>query len=58
MNEFHPLITEHARDLVSQRGATRRRRDATMTGAGGRRTTRRVLARGLHRVADRLDGGL
>ena len=48
---MHLIPEEHyALDQLRERGRGRPRRSA------GRRTTRRSVARGLHRLADRLDG--
>lgn len=55
MNEFTQLNQEFARDLVRQRQP---RRVPPLHGPRHRRTTRRALATGLHRLADRLDAGL
>jgi hypothetical protein len=55
MNEFTQLNQELARDLVRQRQP---RRAPTPSVARHRRTSRRALASGLHRLADRLDAGL
>jgi hypothetical protein len=50
MNELIP--EEHyALDLIRERHRTSRRHHSP----SGRRTTRRALARGLHRLADRVD---
>jgi hypothetical protein len=54
VNEFSQLNQELARDLVRQR---RPRTDLPVL-PSHRRTTRKALATGLHRLADRLDGGL
>jgi hypothetical protein len=54
MNEFTQLNQELARDLVRQRQPRR----GTAPLRGGRRTTRRVVATGLHRLAERLEPGL
>lgn len=56
MNEFSQLQQEYARDLVRQRERTTRTRRPADTAS--RRTARRALATGLHRIANRLDGGL
>jgi hypothetical protein len=52
MNEFGPLNEALAADLVRQRVRSVRRDPRPVV---ARRTTRRSLASGLHRLADRLD---
>ena len=54
MTEFSRLNAVFADDLHLQREQVARR--ALRTGRPVRRTTRRSLASGLHRLADRLDG--
>lgn len=54
MNEFSPLNEEYARDLVRSR--REHSRHALPARPAERRTARRALASGLHRLADRLDG--
>jgi hypothetical protein len=52
MNEFDRLNHEFARDLVRQHVP---RRTPARNSAPDRRTARRTLATGLHRLADRLE---
>ncbi len=54
MNELGSMNDYYAPELVRQRRADAAR--GFRAGPRGRRTTRRTLARGLHRLADRLDG--
>ena len=54
MNEFNRLTAVYADDINRQREQVARR--ARPAHGPSRRTTRRALATGLHRLADRLDG--
>lgn len=54
MNEFSRLNAMYADDLKLQREQTTQR--PLRSTAPRRRTTRRVIAGGLHRLADHLDG--
>jgi hypothetical protein len=53
MNDFNRLTAVYADDLRQQREQVARR---TRHIAPPRRTTRRAIASGLHRIADHLDG--
>ncbi len=55
MNEYGTLNELYAPELVRRRRADAAR-SRTHLPPAQRRTTRRSLARGLHRLADRLDG--
>lgn len=54
MNDFSRLTAVFADDLRLQREQALRRR--LRNSAPQRRTTRHAIARGLHRIADHLDG--
>jgi hypothetical protein len=58
MSDFGPLHEQYTRDLVRQRAArsAHHRGSAPVQAPAERRTARRTLARGLHALADRLDG--
>ncbi len=53
MNDFNRLTAVYADDLRQQREQVARRARHPVP---PRRTTRRVIASGLHRIADHLDG--